>query len=205
MYKVKVLSQYERMRKDIADSKDEYLEQIFKYIKAYFKQPKEIWDKEIFITNLENIIYKSLTETYSITTKAVKEIYNIEFSDRIDNDTLKDLTYSADGKTLNERLGIHYDNAVDRGNPTLYFYNRMVVIMDTETLYSSNHVIHGKLKRRATHAEVVNVDGDVCWEHEECEYWLEKGKIPIEELKEIPPYHPVCECEVIYYLEDEEE
>ena len=73
--------------------------------------------------------------------------------------------------------------------------------MDSETLYASNHVIHGKLKRRATHAEVINPN-EVCWEHEECEYWLSKGKIPIEELKELPPYHPDCECEVIYYFEE---
>ena len=40
-----------------------------------------------------------------------------------------------------------YDEAVKKDNPTLYFYNRMVLIMDTETLYASNHVIHGKLNK----------------------------------------------------------
>lgn len=203
MDKQKVLSQYEKMREDLAKSKDQYLEILFKYIRTYFKRPKESWNKEIFILGLEDTIYESLTETYSITASAAKAIYNITFTDKIDDDTLKSLTYSADGKTLNERLGVHYDNAIERDDPTTYFYNRIVLIMDTETLYASNHVIHGKLKRRATHAEVVNGNSEICWEHEECEYWLSKGKMSIEELEELPPYHPDCECEVIYYIEEE--
>jgi hypothetical protein len=75
--------------------------------------------------------------------------------------------------------------------------------MDTETLYASNHVIHGKLKKYATHAEVFNGNDDICEQHEECEYWSTKGKMPIEELEKLPPYHPDCECEVIYYIEEE--
>ena len=124
------------MRKEIADSKDNYLEKMFKYIRRYFKLPKDQWNKEDFLIGLEDTIYKSLEETYSITASAAKEIYNITFTDKIDNDTLRSLTYSADGKTLNDRLNNHYDNAIERDDPTTYFYNRIVLIMDTETLYS---------------------------------------------------------------------
>jgi hypothetical protein len=35
-----------------------------------------------------------------------------------------------------------------------------------------------------------------------CEYYVSKGKMPIEELDELPPYHPDCECEVIYYFDE---
>lgn len=202
MSKRLILSQYDEMRKEINDSKDQHLEDLFKYIRSYFRLPKEKWNKELFITDLEDAIYESLTETYAITAKAVERIYNIVFTDKIDDDTLKDLTYSADGKTLNDRLNNHYDNAIKRDDPTTYFYNRIVVIMDTETLYSSNHVIHGKLKRKATYAEVININDDCCEQHPECEHWLKQGKIPIEELKELPPYHPDCECEVIYYFDE---
>lgn len=201
MGKQTILSQYDKMRKEINDSKDQYLEALFKYIRSYFKHPKDTWNKELFITGLEDTIYESLTETYAITAKAVEKIYDIIFTDKIDDDTLRNLTYSADGKTLNDRLSIHYDNAIERDDPTTYFYNRIVVIMDTETLYSSNHVIHGKLKRKATYAEVININDDCCEQHPECEYWLKQGKIPIEELEELPPYHPDCECEVIYYFD----
>ena len=37
----------------------------------------------------------------------------------------------------------------------------------------------------------------------ECEYWVLKGKMPIEELEELPPYHPDCDCQVIYYIDKE--
>lgn len=202
MSKRLILSQYDEMRKEINNSKDQHLEGLFKYIRSYFRLPKEKWNKELFLADLEDAIYESLTETYVITAKAVERIYNIIFTDRIDDDTLKDLTYSADGKTLRDRLNNHYDNAIKRDDPTTYFYNRIVIIMDTETLYSSNHVIHGKLKRKATYAEVININDDCCEQHPECEHWLKQGKITIEELKELPPYHPDCECEVIYYFDE---
>ena len=191
------------MRQNISDAKDEYLENMFKYIKMYFSLDKTLWDWDTFYKGLEDLIFNSLTETYSTTAAAVKSIYGIQFKDKIDRDTLKNLTYSKDGKTLEERIKKHWDNAINRDSPALYFYNRIVLIMDTETLYASNHVIHGKLKKYATHAEVINVNEDFCLEHEQCEYWASKGKMPIEELNELPPYHPDCECEVIYYIDKE--
>ena len=202
MEKRNILSQYDEMRKEINESKDQYLETLFKNIRSYFENPEDTRDKEEFIADLEDIIYDSLTKTYAITAKAVEKIYDITFTEKIDDDTLRKLTYSADGKTLNDRLNIHYDNAINRNDsPTIYLRNRVALIMDTETLYSSNHVIHGKLKRKAKYVEVININEECCEEHPECEYWLKQGKIPIEELTELPPYHPDCECEVIYYFE----
>ena len=203
MNRNQILTEYDKMRQSISESKDKYLEDIFKYIKTYFSLDKSLWDWETFYQGLEDLIFNSLTETYAITAAAVKSIYGIQFKDKIDRETLEDLTYSKDGKTLEERMKIHWDNAINRDNPTLYFYNRTVLVMDTETLYASNHVIHGKLKKYATHVEVIgspecdNEDGGMC------EYYVSKGKMPIEELDELPPYHPDCECEVIYYIDEE--
>ena len=202
MEKRNILSQYDEMRKEINESKDQYLEILFKNIRSYFENPEDTRDKKEFIADLEDIIYDSLTKTYAITAKAIEKIYDITFTEKIDDDTLKKLTYSSDGKTLNDRLNIHYDNAINRDDsPTIYLRNRITLIMDTETLYSSNHVIHGKLKRKAKYVEVININEECCEEHPECEYWISQGKIPIEELTELPPYHPDCECEVIYYFE----
>lgn len=190
------------MRNSISKAKDQYLEGMFGYIKTYFSQEENLWSWDTFYPTLENQIYDSLAKTYSITISAVKKIYNIKFDEPIDEETLKELTYSKDGKTLEERLKIHYDKAIIRDNPALYFYNRIVLIMDTETLYASNHVIHGKVKKYATHAEIIGSPD--CYEENGgmCEYWISKGKMPIEELEELPPYHPDCECEVIYYIDD---
>ena len=203
MNRNQILTEYDKMRQNISESKDKYLEDIFKYIKTYFSLDKQLWDWEDFYEGLEVLIFNSLTETYAITAAAVKSIYGIQFKDKIDRDTLEKLTYSEDGKTLEERMKIHWNEAIKRNNPALYFYNRTVLVMDTETLYASNHIIHGKLKKYATHVEFINTNEDFCLEHEQCEYWGSKGKISIEELSELPPYHPDCECEVIYYIDEE--
>lgn len=201
MERQQILNEYEKMRAEIFKSKDEYLEEIFKYLKSYFNLPKEEWDWEIFFADLENLIFESLEKTYSITAKWTKTIYGIDFKEVIDKETLEDLTYSKDGKSLEERIKKHYDVAIGRANVKDYLYNRIVLIMDTETLYVSNHVIHGKLKKYATHVEVVGVAE--CTDNSGlCETYVNKGKIPIEELEELPPYHPDCECEVVYYIEE---
>ena len=203
MNRNQILTGYDKMRQDISKAKDKYLEAIFIYIKEYFARDKSRWNWEEFYPILESYIFASLEQTYSITAAAVKSIYGIQFKDKIDQDTLKELTYSKDGKTLEERLKEHWDNAIKRDNPALYFYNRVVLIMDTETLYASNHVIHGKLKRYATHVEIVGSPECDSEDDGMCEYYISKGKIPIEELDELPPYHPDCECEVIYYIDEE--
>ena len=193
------------MRQSIKSVENEYLEKMYQYVKNYFSNAlKEEWSWKNFSPQLENLVYDSLIETYSITIKAVKTIYNMDFTEIIDKDTIKDLTYSKDGKTLSERLHNHYDNAVKRINPIDYFYNRLVLIMDTETLYASNHVIHGKLKKYATHVEIIGISECSGEDEGLCEYYVSKGKMPIEELDELPPYHPDCDCEIIYYIEDEE-
>lgn len=203
MQRDQILTEYDKMRQSISESKDKYLEDMFKYIKTYFSLDKSVWDWDTFYKGLEDLIFNSLTETYSITAATIKSIYGIQFKEKIDRDTLEELTYSKDGKTLEDRFKKHWDNAINRDNPALYFYNRTVLVMDTETLYASNHVIHGKLKKYATYIEVVgspecdNEDGGMC------EYYVSKGKMPIEELDELPPYHPDCECEVIYYIDEE--
>ena len=203
MQRDQILTEYDKIRQSISESKDKYLEDMFKYIKTYFSLDKSVWDWDTFYKGLEDLIFNSLTETYSITATAIKSIYRIQFKEKIDRDTLKELTYSKDGKTLEDRFKKHWDNAINRDNPALYFYNRTVLIMDTETLYASNHVIHGKLKKYATYVEVIgspecdDEDGGMC------EYYVSKGKMPIEELDELPPYHPDCECEVIYYIDEE--
>ena len=201
MERQQILTGYEKMRAEISKSKDKFIEEIFKYLKNYFNLPKEEWDWETFFSGLENLIFESLEKTYSITAKWIKTIYGIDFKEAIDKETLEDLTYSKDGKSLEERIKKHYDVAIGRTNVKDYLYNRIVLIMDTETLYASNHIIHGKLKKYATHVEVIGIAE--CTDNSGlCETYVNKGKIPIEELEELPPYHPDCECEVIYYIEE---
>lgn len=191
--KQKLLDGYSQMREDISKSKDKYLKDIWLYIRDNMKQ----LPKAVFLSNIENMILESLEETYSITSAAARKLYGIK-AERLEDGEIEDLMYSKDGKDLYERLKEHYDNAIKRDNATEYFRNRTILIMDTETLTVSNSILHSKLNRRAKFAEVFHND-DCC--DGDCEYWVAKGKMPIEELDQLPPFHPDCECEVIYYFE----
>ena len=194
--KQKLLDGYSQMREDIATAKDKHLRKLWIFI----RDEMDNLPKDRFLDEVEYRILQSLEETYAITSAAARKLYGIK-SERLQDGEIEELMYSKDGKTLRERLETHYDNAENRSNSTEYFRNRVVLIVDTETLTVSNTVIHGKLNKEATYAEVIGV-GD-CSEVEEgdCEYWIAKGKMPIEELSELPPFHPDCECEVIYYFE----
>ena len=184
------------MRKDIAKAKDKYLKDIWIYIRDNMEKVS----KEDFLNHIQEMILESLEETYSITSAAACKLYNIK-AERLKDGEIEELMYSKDRKELYERLEEHYDNAIERDNPSEYFRNRIILIMDTETLTVSNAVLHGKLNKKAKFAEVIG-EAD-CWEENGglCEYWISQGKIPIEELTELPPYHPDCECMVVYYFE----
>ena len=204
MDKQHIIDEYDKMRQQISNSKDSYLELIFKIVKEYFsKVDKTKWSWEELYSLIEPLIYASLEETYRITAKSAKSIYDITFNETIDEETLKSLTYSKDGKTLEERIHNHYDEAIKRENPSIYFYNRMVLIMDTETAYATNHIIHGKVKKYANYVEILEQPECMNEPSSECEYWVVKGKMSIEELEELPPYHPDCDCQVIYYIDKE--
>lgn len=201
MNKQDLINGYKKMRSDINSTKDRLLFKIYSATKKYFKDtPKEQLSFGGFITNtkVDDIIFASLERTYAITIKAVKELYNIETNDKVE---VADLMYSADGKTLYQRLQEHFDNACGHGDSAQYMFNRCVLIVDTETACVSNGIIHSKVNKHARYAEVL--EGAECADlpASECEYWIKKGKMPIEELEELPPYHPDCDCEVIYFLD----
>lgn len=192
------------MRQDLTVNKDRHLVKILAELKTYFKKhPKEDWTFAHFIatTEVDDLIFESLEKTYVITAKAVKSLYNIE-ADPLNTIDIADFMYSADNKTLFDRLKTHFEAACERDNPSEYMFNRCVLIVDTETNCVSNGIIHGKVHKHAKYVEI-HGGADCTEETGPCEYWISKGKMPIEELEELPPYHPDCECEVIYYVEKE--
>ena len=219
MDRQQILDGYAKLRENISQEKDKSFEKIVKYVNRNFNdQPKEEFINQVF-----NLILDSLEKTYSLTAAAVREIYNIQDSN-IESIEMDKLTYSQDGKTLKDRLEQHYSSAKERKNKfaiqikevepkkddpvsglnaAMFYYNeRIFVILNTETSYISNYLLHKKLKDYASHAEIYGV-GE-CMEHDSspCEEWIKMGKMPIEDLVELPPYHPNCECEVIYYFEE---
>lgn len=203
MTKKEIVNGYHQMRQDINEQKDEYLAKIYTVIKKYFNEvPEEKWSFENFltITGIDNIVFESLEETFIITSKAVEKLYDIK-ANSSEKIGVEDLMYSADNKTLYDRLKEHFNNAIKRDEPTQYMFNRCVLILDTETSCVSNGVIHGRMNRHAKYVEILEGADCVGESESPCEYWIVKKKMPIEELEELPPYHPDCDCEVIYYTE----
>ena len=214
MDRQQILDGYSKLRENISQEKEKSFEKIVKYVNRNFNdQPKEEFINQVF-----NLILDSLEKTYSLTIAAIKKIYNIQ-DNNIEDININQLTYSRDGKTLKDRLNEHYSIAKEKQNKIfkisgikekddpfkgnafiLYFHNRVWCILNTESLHLSNNLIHEKLKKYANYVEIYGV-GE-CMEHDgsPCEEWIKMGKIPIEDLVELPPYHPNCECEIIYYI-----
>ena len=194
----KLLNGYTAMRGNISKETEKTIEKIAKYINKNLKT----YSRTQFIDGMYDLMLELLIEVYSITSKTIRELYDGLEVERLSDEEIMKLTYSDDGKELRDRIEEHYDNVMRRIDSERkdYFLHRMMLIVNTESLTVSNGILYKKLAKYAVYAEVTNSDDDICWQHEECEYWLSKGKIPVDELTELPPYHPDCECMVVYYL-----
>lgn len=195
----KLLEGYFVMRNNISEKSEETLEKISKLINKHLKD----YSRSKFIDEMYQLMLELLSEVYSVTSSTIRELYEDIDIDRLTDEEIVGLTYNADGKELRDRIEEHYDNVMKRAENDRknYLLHRMMLIVNTESLTVSNGILHKKLAKHAAYVEITNKDDDVCWKHEECEYWLRKGKIPVDELTELPPYHPDCECMAIYYLE----
>lgn len=189
---------------EILENKKEYQEKIVKFILKFMTNIKNNdtvnWS-EIEKT-LNDYIYSSLAETLSSSLSLVKEAYGIKNKKL----NLKELTWQEDGKTIEDRIHSYcygvkelVSTADEAILKRLLVYN-MTRLLDTETIVIHNRSVRQLLEGDIEYAEVLN--GDECCE--DCEIHFSQGKIPIADL-ELPPYHPDCECYVIYYLREKGE
>ena len=201
------INQHKRWTKIINEAKDKMASKILaqcnKSIRA-MKQNPTIIEKEFSTMTkiVRNYIWESLEETYSLSSKMVKEIYDLS-SQKID---LKNLTYDGDGQTLDERLTKYFSEILDyllehkeKSDWDLVKRNlrvRLLLILDTETQTVKTKVINRKVEAHCEFGEVL--PGECCPGS--------GGIYPVDEL-DLPPFHPNCECEVVYYeeLTDSEE
>ena len=201
------ITQHKRWTKTINEAKDKMASKILaqcnKSIRA-MKQNTTIIVKEFYTMTkiVRNYIWESLEETYSLSSKMVKEIYDLS-SQKID---LKNLTYDGDGQTLDERLTKYFSEILDyllehkeKSDWDLVKRNlrvRLLLILDTETQTVKTKVINRKVEAHCEFGEVL--PGECCPGS--------GGIYPVDEL-DLPPFHPNCECEVVYYeeLTDSEE
>ena len=190
----------------INKAKDKQAIQLIKNIGSFIKKVSKEEEIEKTFKDFEqetlDLIYNSLEETYSITTQSIKDIYNITTK----SSKIKDLTYNGDGRTLDERIQqyfsdllnyINQEENIDWNKIKQNLNHRLMLVLDTETQTVKIKVTHKKIEGHCEFGEVL--PGECCPGS--------GGIYPIDEL-DLPPFHPNCMCEVIYYEEltdDEQE
>ena len=156
---------------------------IYKIIKETINDNKEELEKSIL-----NSIYKILENALSITLSEARRIYKSFDENTIIN--LVDMLYNKDDKTLEDRV----HSWINENNVMNLFYH-ICLIIDTETY----QLIHQAIKNKVNvdYVEIVGEGGcDTCAEY--CD-----GEVYKENEIELPPYHPGCMCEVVYYEKED--
>ena len=182
-----------KLNKEIQKIYDTYFETLSKELIKYYNNDCKNFSE--FSDQVESIILEMLEEVYSTTSSGVKSIYKI----KKDLPVSKIATFSADGKTLADRIYIWFSKASENFvADKLQALQKLEVITRTEALYQQQLVMYDKIQGLAEFGIVVNGGGDckegICAEYE--------GECPIGELI-FPPYHPNCQCYVIYEITDD--
>lgn len=178
--RIKEINQlYELIIKD----NDNYKEDLYSILKETFSKQKVI-----------DSIYSHLEKILSLTLKEIKKIYKEYDKEKIID--LTDLLYNEDDKTLDERISQWFKKLDEEHLMTLFYH--LCLIVDTESFG-----IISKAIRQKTNAEYVEIISDGCDNCSgSCEEWAD-GNVHHEDDIELPPYHPNCCCEAIFYNKDE--
>lgn len=189
-------NQTKKLNKKIEKIQNSYLDSLSKIlIKYYNNKNKDLETFKTFSDKMEKEIEEMLGKVYSTTANGIKKIYKISK----DLPLSKIEPYSADGKTLSDRFYIWFStNSSEFIEDKIQAIQKLETIVKTEASHQQQLVMYDKLQGLAEYAIVVPGDGDckegICDEYE--------GEWPIGELI-FPPYHPNCQCYVIYEITDD--
>lgn len=167
-------------------------EELYKLLKEQIENSIDNASKEI-----TNFIYEVLTKNLSITLSELKKIYSDSFnSDEVIK--LQDIFYEEDGQSFEDRIENWFTNILSN-NPSqkeiLILFYHLCLILDTESFKIITYTMKNKLN--TSYVEIIAGEGcEICNEH--CD-----GEIHKEEDIELPPYHPSCQCEAIYYKKED--
>lgn len=187
----------------LEDNNQELEEKIMTTILKYQKT-KKVNKKDI--EEMQNFIYKILTEVYKITSSELKNIYKTlpEFDVK---DILK-LTFKKDGKSLDKRIEEYlneipekYKYNIDITKDSIkavmltftYLKTKLDRVIITESYNMETQV--KKIKKPVT-ASVLIIEagcGDLCT----------GGEFPADEDVDLPPFHPYCQC-ISYFDETDD-
>lgn len=125
----------------------------------------------------------------------ITDVYKIDTDwIEISENVVLELTFSKDGKNFKNRIYEHYSDYLNNHDKNM-FLNAINKILNTESRYIFNHTLAQEVGPQAIECEIIgdNACGN-CLDH------LGGGRINPTLLTDIPPYHPNCECNIVYYL-----
>ena len=140
---------------------------------------------------VKDTILDSLTDTMSYVLKEIETLYPNSY-DKNAKIELEKLLYHKDGLTLNQRINNWFKEEENEQN--LAYHMRLILRTETEQIIP--RIIQTKLTRNKVYVEILQGKGEcstgMCAEYAD-------GQAYSEDEIELPPYHPDCGCEAIFY------
>ena len=186
-----IIEANEELHQSIINSKIHAKEQLEEMIMRFI-QAKTLDKKLKYGEEINNFFWEYLEKVYSMCVEGFRKIYNI----KIDKINIKDLPYQEDGKTLDERINFW---KVRYNDEFVLLRNSLFKVLDTEVNVLYNKILQNKVAKYADYVEVINGDG--CCEN--CYNTYENKLFAVEELRILPPFHPDCNCYVVFYQSED--
>lgn len=141
-------------------------------------------------------VEKALEDMLMQALKFMRNVYGLDTDwTQISEDVIISLTFSNDGKNFKDRIHEHYKEYLQHKNQDTFKYD-IQRILNTQSQSIFNHSLSQKIKSQAIECEIVGDNAcSNCLDH------LGGGRLDPKKLIDIPPYHPNCECSIVYYLE----
>lgn len=148
-------------------------------------------------------IYNCLSQSYEIESKWLDRVYGPLGYVKPSKRDIDRLLYSADGKSLEDRINEHFEDFSEELHETreqdrdrkVHLLNKLHKIVFTENVHMVNHLMYYNFKEKAK--AVIVVGGIGC---ETCDCEAKWGVYPIDQFSEtydIPPFHSHCGCGII--------
>lgn len=170
-----------------------------KYVEKAIISEREIKDSEELYKRLEESIYDFLEELMKLVIEYLQEEYQISPS-KLTEEQIESLFYTKDGKTFKQRLK-KYVSERDNKHNFLYNIHRFLSI---ESIGVINKMLFFKAKDHFMYCKVNDL---YC-----CEYCMDivlslENWTPVEDvdIRDLPPYHPECQCVIIFSNNKDEE
>ncbi len=194
---------YKELKKDVLKIITEYEVKILSIINKI----KTLQDVNNFNENenkIHDLINECLEKIYALIAKFVRTYYpDIEFNE----ENVASLTWNEDGINLEERITSYIETSIleiivllkedkDIAQIKRLLEFQIVRILDTEAFLVMNKILENKLRKVSKYFQILS---DNCCDG--CENISEQGILPIHKLEKTPPYHPSCQCIIIYYTE----